>query len=102
MCGLPPPKSQQNEKTVGARYTTDKAQSLLKSAFFRLFRQKYFSVPCYRANLSVKRRDCIRRSTRVLTQSGWGIQIRPLGKPEENPGKYHTCWSCSQKRSRQF
>src|SRR5437667_12339278 len=23
ICGVPPPKSQQNEKTVGARYTTD-------------------------------------------------------------------------------
>jgi len=42
MCGLPPPKSQQNEKTVEGRYTTDKAQSLLKSAFFGYFGKIFF------------------------------------------------------------
>jgi 4-alpha-glucanotransferase len=41
MCGVPPPKHQQNEKTVGDTYTTDQAQSLLKFALFRLFEEKF-------------------------------------------------------------
>jgi hypothetical protein len=40
MCGIPPPKRQQNEKTFAMTYTTDQAQSLLKIASFWPFGEK--------------------------------------------------------------
>jgi hypothetical protein len=45
MCGIPPPKSQRNGKTVAARYTTDKAVKSAKIRIFSAILAKYFCWP---------------------------------------------------------